>query len=73
MNFIKHDAALVQHLTGNTSFQNSVICQGGVSPPDEDIVPIPCALSVTEKTQCVWSVLVDAWKRFDVFAFSIDG
>lgn len=73
MNFIKPDATVMHHLTGNSSFQNSVICQGGVSPSNEHVVPVPGALSVTEKAKCVRSILVDAWKRFGMFAFSIDG
>ena len=60
MHLIELDATLLQHLTRQTSLEDTILSEGRIGPSDKPIVAIPRALTMTEEYYVVMRVLIDS-------------
>jgi hypothetical protein len=62
MNFVEFHATVGQHLTSYSRFEDTILCQGCVSPSNKPVVTIPGTLAMSKKAQIVRGIIVDAGK-----------
>lgn len=58
MDLVKLHVGIAQHLSRHSRFENALVGQWSVGPPNEAIVAIPSALTVAQETQGKWSRLI---------------
>lgn len=71
MNFVEQNTALLQHLSSDACFQDTVVGEGSVCPSDEAIVSIPRTLAVAEEAEAEGSFTVDAVKLALLLLFDV--
>jgi len=58
VHFVKENGGFLEHLTGDASFEDSVLGEGGVGPADEAVVAVPGALAVAEEAESEGGIAV---------------
>ena len=62
VNFIKENATLGQHVSGDSCLEHAVIGQGSIGPTNKPIVAIPSALTMTQKDHLIGSLTIETGK-----------
>jgi hypothetical protein len=62
VDFIKLHARLREHLTSDTSLENSIVGKGSIRPTNETVIAIPSRLAMSHKAKCVGRLCIQGCK-----------